>query len=97
MLYLRAVGLVAGDVESRGVVDVHGYIVQARTESKLLNNIAENHCLLHCQCGGHELCLRDRLCRQPSQPHLEADRAVQKKRRFPVVGAIAPVRVGERH
>ena len=101
VFHSRAISLVAGDVKSRGVVDVHRYSAEAGAKSQLLHHIGAKHCLLHCQSGGHELCLHGRLCRQPLQPHLEADRAIRKKRyvgggRFSVVGVVTPVCVGER-
>lgn len=40
---LRAVGPVAGDVESRGVVNVHWYAVERRVESYFLQYIRAKH------------------------------------------------------
>ena len=40
VLYSRAVGLVAGGVKSRGVADVHGYIVNASADSQMKHSIA---------------------------------------------------------
>ena len=39
VFHSRAISLVAGDVKSRGVVDVHRYVVEPRTKSQLLHHI----------------------------------------------------------
>ena len=80
VLYSRAMALLAGDVKSRGVVDVHEYVIEVCAESQLFHHVGAKHRLFYCQYGGHELCLHGRLYRQLLQPHLDANQAVGNKR-----------------
>ena len=66
MLCARNVGMLAGDVQRRRVIDMQRHAAKALTEAQLRHHVgAEYRLILHCQSRRHELCLHRGLCGQP--------------------------------
>ena len=66
MLCARNIGMVAGDVQRRRVIDMQRHAAKALTEAQLRHHVGEEYrLLLHCQSRRHKLCLHRGLGGQP--------------------------------